>query len=689
MPLNTSISSGLNLLKKLSQTRWFEILMLTLISGAAYLPYVGRFTYYRDDWYFLYDALVIGPRALIEIALHTRPIRGPLYALYFLIFGLDPTPYHVMMYFTRLLGGLGALWLFSLLWPRQRQTHFFLAVLFVLFPGFLWWVAGFEFQPYVLSVSLQVFSIAFTLKAISSKAASRRIAWTASALLSGWAYLALVEYAIGMEAFRLLCVYLYVRRKNPEYRFGSALQQTLKLAHLHLLVPIVFLIWYQFLFDNWRSAQDAGTQLSNLFSSPVNLLWLLVNSIRSTLNVALFAWAVPFNQNFYDNRLRDILMGLAYAAVAVMLVYLAHRALKNETEPDEDPVTLAHVDLLWVGLLGTFAGILPVILANRVVVFDRISQYSLPASLAGVIFLGGLVVSLFPKTLQRMVLAGLVGLAVLAQHGLAAQAAREEKLITDFWWQVVWRAPQIRPGTTLVVIYPGINYAEGNDVVWGPANFIYSPEKQERMPVHVPIAASRLEADSILEILNANREFEQTDIVIKNTYMVLDYESQLILSQPAAGSCVRALDPRWPDLSIHDPSFIHASARNSEVESIVVDGTAPTPLEAVFGPEPARDWCYYYQKADLARQRGDWDEIVSLAEEAEKLGLHPNDQVELMPFLQAYAFLGDPKQVKGISTRINTERFYKQQACRNLSAMAEFGYPLSPEMARHVNELFC
>src|SRR6185295_10860947 len=194
-------------LKKTKNTRLAEISFLAFISGLTYLPRIGELTYYRDDWYFLYDALVIGPRALIEIALHTRPIRGPLYELYFSLFGLNPLPYHIILYITRLVGGIGALWLFNLLWPQKRHANFFMAVLFLLFPGFLWWVAGFEFQPYVLSVTLQAFSIAFTLKAISSETASKRLGWTIAALLSGWAYLALVEYAIGMEAFRLLCVY--------------------------------------------------------------------------------------------------------------------------------------------------------------------------------------------------------------------------------------------------------------------------------------------------------------------------------------------------------------------------------------------------------------------------------------------------------------------------------------------------
>jgi len=676
-------------MKRLTQSRWFEILLLAMIAGLTYLPRIGEMGYYRDDWYFLYDALVSGARALIEIPLHTRPIRGPLYALYFSWFGFNPLPYHIVMYLTRLLGGIGALWLFNLIWEKKRSANFFMATLFVLFPGFLWWVAGFEFQPYVLSVGLQAFSIAFTLKAVSADSMPRRLGWTVAALLSGWAYLALVEYAIGMEALRLIVVYLYLRRQMPQSSWMAVAAPLVKKYAPHLLIPGVFLFWYQFLFDNWRKAQDAGTQLSALLSSPTTMLWHLIELARSWLNVALFAWIVPYYQNFYNNRLRDILASLAFATLILGLVAFANRYLNSGEEDFNGKHAAWRRELLWVGFFGTLGGVLPVVLANRVVTFERISQYTLPASLAGVVFLSGLLYSVFPQTLRSALLAGLIGLAVLSHHGLAAQAVTEEQIISGFWRQVVWRAPAIRSGTTLVAYYPDVNYADGNDVVWGPANFIYYPNWQGRMPVDIPLPASRLEPDSLLQIINGNKAFEQTDLVIKFIHAETNYKNQLIMTQPSPAACVHVLDPRWPDLSVNDPPFVHAAYRHSKVENIVTDADFPAVPFYGFGSELRRGWCYYYQQADLARQQGNWEEVARLGDEAQKSTLTPNDLVEWMPFLQAYAFLGNQNQVKGISTRINEEPFYRQLACRNLNAMKENGYPLAPEMQTYIEELFC
>ena len=52
-------------------------------------------------------------------------------------------------------------------------------------------------------------------------------------------------------------------------------------------------------------------------------------------------------------------------------------------------------------------------------------------------------------------------------------------------------------------------------------------------------------------------------------------------------------------------------------------------------------WCYYFQKADLARQAGDWKAVVKLGDAAFKLDDYPNDPVERFVFIEGYAHVGD------------------------------------------------
>jgi hypothetical protein len=63
-------------------------------------------------------------------------------------------------------------------------------------------------------------------------------------------------------------------------------------------------------------------------------------------------------------------------------------------------------------------------------------------------------------------------------------------------------------------------------------------------------------------------------------------------------------------------------------------------VEAIFGKEPPHDWCYYFQKAGLARQFKDWSQISRLGDEAHKLGFGPNNPQEWLPFIDGYARAG-------------------------------------------------
>ena len=60
----------------------------------------------------------------------------------------------------------------------------------------------------------------------------------------------------------------------------------------------------------------------------------------------------------------------------------------------------------------------------------------------------------------------------------------------------------------------------------------------------------------------------------------------------------------------------------------------------IYAPEPGHEWCYYFEKADLARQFGDWQEVVNIGDTAFKLDDDPHDPVERFAFIEGYAHVG-------------------------------------------------
>src|ERR1700690_460495 len=201
--------------RKFDISRAIEITLLLVVSGLTYLPNLLQATIYRDDWYYAMDRLIGGPGIFQAMFSIDRPARGPFFEAYYLLFGIAPLAYHLASFLWRFLGGVAALWLFHLLWPKQRNVALFMALAFSLFPGYMRWMEGFEDQPRIASLFLEVLSFALTLKAISTVRTVPKIAAWTGAIITGWAYIELVDFGMGMEAFRLLCVFIFIGQNQP------------------------------------------------------------------------------------------------------------------------------------------------------------------------------------------------------------------------------------------------------------------------------------------------------------------------------------------------------------------------------------------------------------------------------------------------------------------------------------------
>ena len=297
--------------RKFNSTRAVEIALLLAVAGLTFLPNLLQATIYRDDWYYAMDRLIGGPGVFQAMFSIDRPARGPFFEAYFQLFGVSPLPYHLISFLWRFLGGLAALWLFTLLWPKPRTAPLFMALFFILFPGYLRWMEGFENQPRIASSCLEALSFALTLKAISSARTIPKIAAWTGAIITGWAYIALVDFGMGMEIFRLLCVYIFIGQHGTYESIFKRGVQTVRAWAAAGLVPAGFLFWKLFIFHNERPATDIGRQLGVFIASPLStgFLWL-IHLFQSAADVALLSWVTPALQGFFGQRLRDLVIDL-------------------------------------------------------------------------------------------------------------------------------------------------------------------------------------------------------------------------------------------------------------------------------------------------------------------------------------------------------------------------------------------
>jgi hypothetical protein len=116
--------------------------------------------------------------------------------------------------------------------------------------------------------------------------------------------------------------------------------------------------------------------------------------------------------------------------------------------------------------------------------------------------------------------------------------------------------------------------------------------------------------------------------------------SQLVVIDYSPPGCMRVLDPQIDSVNRLLVPLLREGAALSNTAMIHQENAVTLPA-SLFAPEPAHSWCYYFEKADLARQFSDWKKVAALGDIAFNLDDHPNNPVERFVFVEGYAHVGD------------------------------------------------
>jgi hypothetical protein len=156
-----------------------------------------------------------------------------------------------------------------------------------------------------------------------------------------------------------------------------------------------------------------------------------------------------------------------------------------------------------------------------------------------------------------------------------------------------------------------------------------------------------------------NRLTEPVELSFSTRFRSLQFKggtpnTLLIHYDPAQSNCLWVIttqDQEEPGL----PRLVKAMSSISNTGRILPQPANQwQPPAELFGPEPKQDWCYFYEKADLARQYQQWDQVAELGDQALQAGYSPDDSRsnaprEWMPFVEAYARLGRWSEAAEIS----------------------------------------
>jgi hypothetical protein len=667
----------LNKLRPLIKSELFiAIFLLVAVSAIAYLPFIAHFSYFNDDWYEMFATGTRGPLIFIDIFSVDRPARALLMIPLYVLFGKNPFPYNVTAYLFRLFSGLSVLWSLRMVWPQQKRLATLAALFYLIYPGFLSQPNAIDFQSHIAGLCFATFSIALTLKAVTTKNLWSRILITGLSIFFGLAYLSQMEYYAGYEVVRF--VLLFILAGQTEKTFLTRFKQAIIWYIPFVVVPLLFFTWRLFFFQDVRKQTDIGTQLGSLITAPRHtiLVWT-ATLVQSMADVIVLAWFVPFYSAFSNLSATDEFVGLGVALIAILIAWISLRSTSSDSASEDG----WQRENLWAGFVIVVGGLVPIIVANRGVDFADLSRYSVISMFGAVMILAVFVDRLKNLRFQLGFVLLLIGLAVITHFSNGDFYAQYADSNNMFWWQVSWRIPQLKKGTTLVVHYP-LGQAGEDYTIWSPANLIYYPDSQSQKFIQPAIYAALLNHDAVDKVLT--QKGVEYDTRRGSIHTFRNYSDILVITQTGPGSCVRVIDGNQTELSPYEDERVMLMAPHSQIQDVIPGTQFQTPPQFPFGSEPTRGWCYYYEKASYARQVGDWQTVLNLGDQAVKLGLKPQDLIEWMPFLQAYARFGNQTQLTQLARSINSDPLVSAQACRILKGMQ-----LDSSTAGLVGSLYC
>jgi len=652
------------------------IFLLVTVSAIAYLPFIAHFSYFNDDWYEMFATGTRGPLIFIDIFSVDRPARALLMIPLYILFGRNPFPYNVTAYLFRLFSGLSVLWGLRIVWPQQKRLALVAALFYLIYPGFLSQPNAIDFQSHIAGLCFATFSIALSLKAVTTKNLWPRILISGLSIFFGLAYLSQMEYYAGYEVVRF--VLLFILAGQTEKTFFARLKRAVLWYLPFIVVPLLFFTWRLFFFQDVRKQTDIGTQLGGLITAPRHtiLVWT-ATLIQSMADVIVLAWFVPFYGAFSNLSAVDEFVGLGVALIAILIAWISLRNISSEPASEDG----WQRENLWAGFVIVAGGLIPIIVANRSVDFADLSRYTVISMFGAVMMLAVFVDRLKSFGFQLGFVLLLIGIAVITHFSNGDSYARYADSNNMFWWQVSWRIPQMKQGTTLVVNYP-FGQAGEDYTIWSPANLIYYPQSQSQKFIDPAIYAALLNHDAVDKVLT--QKGVEYDTRRGSIHTFRNYSDILVISQPTIDSCVQVMDGKQTELSSYEDERLMLMAPYSQIQDVIPGSHFQTPPQFPFGSEPTRGWCYYYEKASYARQVGDWQTVVNLGDQADKLRLAPQDLIEWMPFLQGYAHFGNQTRLTELAHFIKSDPFVKTQACRILTGMQ-----LDSSTTSLVSSLYC
>lgn len=613
-----------------------NIALISIISLLAYgvlIPWLG---FYWDDWVFAWTIKFLGPKEFISSFVPFRPFLGPIFTLTTSILGASPLAWQLFNLVLRIGTGAAALWAFRIIWPKAKLQTILAALFFVVFPGYnQQWVALTHSNQEMISLLCYLLSLGFMVKAVRQNPINR----ISSIISLTFTFLGLypTEYFFGLEILRPFIIY-FVFREDFQPGQKKLISKVL-VAWLPYLILWLSNALFLYLFHKSPYYDSYGMDILSLSTllSPSFILSTLQDVLNSFILTGFTSWARTFTlfTKPLDQATSLLALTLTIVTFASLLVFLAR---ENKLEKKPESKASVSKQMMFLGSLGILAGRLPSWAAGLPLELEFSWDRFMVSMLVGAsLFFIGLLDYFIHQNNKKIIFASLIiALSVGWQFTKANSFRREWNNMQDFFWQLSWRAPGLEPGTLIVTHELPFTYSTDQSLT-GPLNWIYAPDlKGNRLPYMVAYTKARL-GSALLPALKPGLAVS-TDF--RTMYFSSTTDDILVIYWEAPG-CMRILDDTYANTeTLPGASYMVTDAIFlSDTRQIITDAPAPNLPTPLFGEKPEKSWCYFFERAELARQTKNWEDVVKLGDQAFNNGYSALMPVENLVFIEGYANL--------------------------------------------------
>lgn len=636
----------LDQVKEYLKKPWVFPILLAAALVFAYGLQIRNLGFYWDDWEDVFLFKLNSPIEFLKYFLYDRPTTIWVYLVFFPLFGVDPVKWQIFNLVLRYLSLLGLWWAFCQAWPKHRYETGWLILLLAAFPGFFQQTISVTYSRHFAALVLYSLSMVLTVLAYHHR--RYYLPLTLMAAIASFGQMMTIEYFVGLEVVRPFLLWALLRDEisGKKSRFLKVMQWWSP----YFLPVIGFMTWRFMIFQPIPGTDDPNgvVNIAALKNDPFGMgLHLIQNVLQDCLYLLIFIWTKTIESDEIDLASKATWFGWLMGGLVAII---AGFSLAGDDNDDGTVDRGFCGEWLILGGVVLLAGGLPVWITDRQVIVGLWSdRFSLGPMLGVVIILVTLISLLGYHRLQKSVLLGLMlALSISTQIRSVNRYRLNWDIQRDYYWQFYWRVPAMKPGTALFGTKMPFGLIADYSVSYA-INSIYAPEMTSDNIPYWFFSSMRAYGNDIPDFAPGL----PVDYSIRNIKFTGSTSNGIVPNYKAGQACMRILRPE----DEFSPLITSAEAKLAQISNLgQILPENPDPRvspQSIFGPEPEHGWCYYYEKADLARQFNLWDDIVSLHRTVLEQNLTPAVGMEYEPFIDGLANSGDWEGAYQLTVKAN------------------------------------